>query len=43
MGKIRWFLVVIFVSMIVIGVTSGEMNIMLNKAIKICMECIGIG
>lgn len=29
--------------MIGIGVYSGEVNIVLKKAINICMECVGIG
>ena len=30
-------------AMIVLGVLSGELTAILNKAIRICLECIGIG
>lgn len=29
--------------MIVLGILSGELVIILNKAIRLCLECIGIG
>ena len=31
------------VAMMAYGVNRGEMQVVLNKAIRICMECIGIG
>ena len=31
------------VVLIVVGVLMGEPDVVLNKAINICMECIGIG
>ena len=36
-------LVMIGVAMMYIGAQRGEALIVLNKAIKVCMECIGIG
>ncbi len=30
-------------ALIIVGVSNGETVIVLQKAIKICMECIGIG
>jgi hypothetical protein len=31
------------VAFLVYGITRGEMAIVLNKAINICLECIGLG
>ena len=36
-------LIVVAIVMIVIGVLNGGMNDVLQKAIKICTECIGLG
>lgn len=38
-------IVIIFISMAMIyyGRSNGEAKIVLDKAIRICMECIGIG
>ncbi|MDB8822302.1 CD1871A family CXXC motif-containing protein [Peptostreptococcus anaerobius] len=38
-------LVIVFISMAMIyyGHTNGETKVVLDKAIRICMECIGIG
>ncbi len=36
-------LVLASVAMMAYGVNRGEMQVVLNKAIRICMECIGIG
>ena len=38
-------LVIVFISMAMIyyGHTHGETKVVLDKAIRICMECIGIG
>ena len=30
-------------AMMAYGISRGEMQVVLNKAIRICMECIGIG
>lgn len=29
--------------MLIFGVCRGEMSVVLEKAVQICMECIGIG
>ncbi|WP_268761865.1 CD1871A family CXXC motif-containing protein [Anaerosphaera aminiphila] len=29
--------------LIAVGIYNGEVNIVITKAINICMECIGIG
>lgn len=34
------FLAVVF---IIVGITNGEMEEILQKAIHICLECIGVG
>ena len=36
-------LLVLGVLMIVFGAYSGEAAVVLGKAIKLCMECVGIG
>ena len=36
-------LVALGIAMMYIGAQQGEALIVLNKAIKVCMECIGIG
>lgn len=40
---LRWSMLVAALVMIGIGVLQGEHLIVLNKAINICLECIGIG
>jgi len=40
---LRWGLLVTFVAMVVIGYLQGEARIVLEKGIRICLECIGIG
>lgn len=32
-----------FAGMFMIGMKSGEIEVVLNKAINICLQCIGIG
>lgn len=31
------------IAMIIIGATHGEASIVVRKAIKVCLECIGLG
>ena len=40
---IQLALIVIGISMLVYGVSRGEAAVVLSKAIKICLECVGIG
>ena len=40
---ITWTLLVISAVMIAAGVFRGEALAVLNKAVKVCMQCIGIG
>lgn len=42
-GIFRWMLLGVAISFIVIGISRGEMQEVLSKAINICLECIGIG
>lgn len=30
-------------AMLVYGISRGEVSVVFNKAVRICMECIGIG
>lgn len=43
MKKWRFGLLGLFLVMMVVGVVSGEASVVLDKAIRICLECIGIG
>ena len=40
---IQIVLLITGVMMITYGVFRGEVDVVLNKAIKICLECVGIG
>ena len=40
---IQGMILFIAVCMILYGVWRGEVSIVLNKAINICLECIGLG
>ena len=40
---IRVALLIVAIAMIVFGITHGETSIALRKAVKICLECIGLG
>lgn len=41
--KVKIGLLVMGVCLMAIGITNGEVGVVFNKAIKICLECIGIG
>jgi hypothetical protein len=43
LSGLRLMLIVLSLGLIVYGVYSGEANIVLRKAIYMCLECIGIG
>ena len=40
---LRGFLLVAAVAMIILGLANGEAGTVLQKAVNICLECIGIG
>lgn len=42
-NSVRYGLLALSIVLILIGVKSGEMYAVLQKAIRICLECIGIG
>lgn len=42
-GAVRTAIVVIAACFLVYGVLRGEAAIVLNKAVNICLECIGLG
>lgn len=41
--RIAGVLLVAAVVMIIYGMHRGEVSIVLNKAINVCLECIGLG
>ncbi len=42
-GPVPFVLIAAAVALIVAGTLSGEVQLVLTKAVNICMECIGIG
>ena len=43
MKKLKCIILAIGIVFLVIGIASGEVNTVFQKASMICMECIGIG
>jgi hypothetical protein len=43
LGKIRSLLLALAVGCILWGLWRGEARIILQKAVRVCMECIGLG
>ena len=42
-SRIRYLLLTVSLLMIAFGLMRGEQLVVLNKAVNICLECIGIG
>ncbi len=40
--KTPYFLLLLFLALLVIGINAGEVEAVLEKAISICLSCIGI-
>ena len=40
---VRSFILVLGIAFIIAGAMNGSMSAVFNKAIRICLECIGIG
>lgn len=40
---LRISLVLVAALFIIIGIYRGEVAVVLNKAVKLCLECVGIG
>ena len=42
-NKIKYILLILAVLSCAFGIYSGEMQVVLGKAVRICLECCGIG
>ena len=41
--KLPWILLAVFLGLMVIGLVFGEYRSVLEKAVTVCLDCIGIG
>ena len=41
--KISWTMLILSIVFIMVGVYRSEVDTVLSKAIRICLECVGIG
>jgi hypothetical protein len=41
--KLPWVLLAVFLVLMVAGLVLGEYKIVLEKAVTVCLDCIGIG
>lgn len=41
--KFSYAMLVLSIAFIILGVYRGEVDTVLSKAIRICLECVGIG
>lgn len=39
----KYSILVLAIVLMIVGIHNNEVKIVLNKSIKICLECIGIG
>ena len=42
-GKGAFFLIVLFIILILIGINTGEVSAVWEKAVSICLSCMGVG
>lgn len=43
MTALRWLLLATAAGFVVLGISRGEVGIILKKAVNLCLECIGLG
>ena len=41
--KLPWVLLTVFLGIMVVGLLFGEYKSVLEKAVTVCLDCIGIG
>ena len=41
--KLPFFLLLVFLCLLVLGINLGEVPVVLEKATSVCLSCIGIG
>ena len=41
--KLPWVLLAVFLGVMVVGLLFGEYRTVLEKAVTVCLDCIGIG
>ncbi|MDO4393809.1 MAG: CD1871A family CXXC motif-containing protein [Bacillota bacterium] len=42
-SAVQWLLIVAGIGMLCFGAIRGEADTVLSKAIRLCLECVGIG
>ena len=41
--RLPWVLLTVFLGLTIVGLLSGEFRTVLEKAVTVCLDCIGIG